>query len=172
MITAILDVVEGVSGLSGVTFRFGSRWLAELVPPPRVVWVPTRDTLEDPTKRCHPKWTDIYARYVGIDAHVWGASYEQCEAVIHNLLTACQANFPGVYRVGGVVWIEAGQGRFLERGVVGILGLSFGVPVLDKYVTVPTTAEVEAALGVETEQPTATTTVELDYAVIGDKEYG
>lgn len=148
MLAENLAAVE--SYLTGVTFGTGRKALALHDSPPRVVWI----VLDGPIGA--PEWSDddyasAYTRFQGLEAHIWGYSLAQAEAILHNVITAFRVKVGGPGCVFGVAkWAEDANSHC---GWVVVLPIQIKIPVLDKLLVVPPTPSDPA------EQPDAATHV-------------
>lgn len=120
-----------------VTFGIGARYLHLHNAPPRIVWVPTNGGWS-PAAKIEPEYKSIRTREPGFDVHCWGVSYDQCEALLHNLTLACYKSAGTAMDVGAERWLMPGTEEWLTQGEVVILPVSFKVPVLNQYLTLPT----------------------------------
>lgn len=129
---------------SGVTYAFGGRGLAVNNAPPRIVWVPSSDEIAPPSHRVEPPHRSVRTRQGGIEAHVWGISYDQTEAMVHNLISAVATKFSATAGIGTVRWGEAVNEQDAFLGWLAIVPIYFSIPVLDAQITLPTTLDGQA----------------------------
>lgn len=158
ILRANLGVVE--TTVAGVSFYFGKKYLFENSSPPRIVWVPTSDPIgraEAVTAPDYP-YKAVRTRQAMLDAHIWGVSYDQAEAMLHNLVSALAVNFSAVCQIGQAQWLEDGQAAWFTLGWATILPIGFSIPVLDEQIAIPTTPE-EASEQPEPKNTTVVTVV-------------
>ncbi len=134
------------TAMPGVACFFGGRYLHQLDSiPPRIVWVPSSEPFTAASKSVEPPDKSIATRMATVSAHVWGISYDQTEAMLHNLVSMLHKHFQGVSAWGSAEWGEVQNSQDAYLGWLAILPVSFGVPVLDKLMTLPTAPTDESA---------------------------
>lgn len=143
ILTANLQVLEADEGLSGIRFVFSAASTYEHGCPPRIAWVPTTDTW-DTAQPVEPGYRSVKTRNATIEAHLWGANYDQAEAMLHNLVSALHKHFPCVHSIQPAKWLQLAKDPQMGMGWVVVLPIVFEIPVLDVPVdttvfSVPTT---------------------------------
>ncbi len=143
MLPEILAEIDAELTPQGVSTRFGEKYLFENVSPPRLVWVPNVDQIVDPRKQ-DKEYTSIRTRLAEVEGHLWGISYGQAEALLHNFITAVHRKLHGCFTFGSAQWVPAGQRQWIRYGWAVTLPISVEIPVINKYLTLPTDPDVEA----------------------------
>jgi len=100
------------------------------------VWVPTRDVISSRSASIPQAGTvnpitvgrPIYTRKCGVDAHVWGASLNLAEELLHHVLGAIRRYAYGINAPDDVSWE---QPLDLDYGEQCTLSFQLFVPVLD-----------------------------------------
>jgi hypothetical protein len=142
---------------AGVVFGFGAKDLDVHASPPRIVWVPTSVQHQAPEKRTTNP-VAILTRRVQMVAHVWGADYDDTEAMVHNLLVRLRATAWGSIEMLGEEWIQPDN---IDHGHAALVTFALSLPVHKRtYQTVqattlePNTTGATAADGtVEWDEP-------------------
>lgn len=142
MLSQILAIVEAdFDGLDNEpSFLTGAQYLSAQASPPRIVWVPmdepvTQGRLQDDSLAADH--TAVATRESVVEAHVWGASFAQTEALAHCLMTAWRENFTGTGNVNSLRWPAVDEVGWVENGFAAVVQLRVDIPVLDKFVTIP-----------------------------------
>jgi hypothetical protein len=142
MLSAFLDLVEAeFTGLTNApTFEVGDKHLSEHASPPRVVWVPQDEpigpgALKD--ESLATKHTAILTRYATVDATVWGVTFSQAEAIVHNLCTVWRDKTCGCGTVEAIRWPREGEIGWTTHGMSVVVELRVEIPVFDKLITIP-----------------------------------
>jgi len=128
--------------VSGTVFGFGARELDRSAKPPRIVWRLVRGEHEG-TTRPGQNPRPLFNRRLELEAHLWGATYEQAEQLLEDVGRAVHASAVGSYAPLREEWpAEDEDGRVHQhKGVYCVLTLELLVPVTT---TAQTTATVIA----------------------------
>jgi len=144
ILRANLAILE--SKVPGVSFFFGGRHLHQHDSiPPRIVWVPASEPFSVASKSVMPPDKSIATRHGSVSAHIWGVSYDQTEAMLHNLISMTHKHFQGVAEWGAADWGQVVNEQDAYLGWLVMLPISFKIPVLDKLMDLPTTPDEESA---------------------------
>jgi hypothetical protein len=120
---ALQTAVDAV--VSGITWAAGEKSLAKHQGPARVVWVRTRDVYGPAAKsRSNPRGRRGRMSY--IEAHIWGQSEENADAVQQAIALAAVEYAQGSMDVTEAKWVRDAD---LHRGVVCVLELAFAKDV-------------------------------------------
>ena len=146
MASILEQIASAVQVLApGPVYAFGTRALAPAIVLPRVVWVPSRDGF-GATENIGGLPRQLATCTAGIDAHIFGVSVEQVEAV-RNALTAAAFQFASTSLQLDAATGEWTTQRAIEQGwITGgeayVLSLAFATPVLAPDETTVTIAAV------------------------------
>jgi len=134
-------------------FLTGADQLAREGRPPRVVWVPTVETIQGP----HAQGGDgvsnprpLRSRHVVVQAHVWGDDIPACEALANHLVAAIHAECHGAHNEIRADW-QIGQAAANRKGWLYVLEWEIQIPITreaDVFATVtsmPITPQVVPA---------------------------
>jgi len=126
------------------TFHLGDKYLSDHASPPRVVWVPK----DEPTapgqlnsESLSQQYKAILTRKSTVEAHVWGASFSQTEAIVHCLCTVWRDLFRGCGNVDSIRWPEKDEVGWMAKGHVAIVQAHVDIPVMDQLVDIPDAAD-------------------------------
>jgi hypothetical protein len=136
---ALLDAFERLKELlPGVPHYFGAEHLAEHVNPPRVVWVPSRDTVEH-AKRTARNPKNVLTRAAGADLWIWAISgdgsdrlenHRATEQLLNDVLALLYQEFSGSLAVNSVEWGRWQEGAWLNFGGSCVLPIQIDVPIV------------------------------------------
>ena len=106
----------------------GEKHVFENGAPPRLVWVPGRDSF-GPAEKGGTAPRQLRTRIARFDVHVWGADFEATEALVNDTIAAIYLMTRGSFELSEGEWVTAGE--LLAFGAVCILGVSFKIPVTE-----------------------------------------
>jgi hypothetical protein len=144
-----------VFGAVTVTSIIGEQGIAESTTPPKLVWVPTRDTFGPPNVLGpHPQGRSVRTRRAGIDLHVWAAAVTPtpgidqaaanltaAERMLNDILYAIDQELRVGTAADGSIWWGHGckyslqsatwqtKGTLLQNGCECIAELVFDLPI-------------------------------------------
>jgi hypothetical protein len=121
---------------SKITFGFGARELDRAATPPRVVWRIVRAEHQGtPRPGLNPR--PLFERIVELEAHLWGESFEQTEAMLEDAARAMHRAAVGSFRPLREEWpAEDDNDRaHQKRGAYCLLTFEVLVPVTDLPLT-------------------------------------
>ena len=133
----------------------GERYLGENATPPRVVWVPTRDTFGPPMPGVGTEGTKqvmtVWAEY---DVHCWGASIDEARELMLEVLLAGYHNTGRTYfSAPGSTWLTDGQ--IANNGVVAVLNVKMALGVADRPSTLARVIVVKGDVRTSDTEPEA-----------------
>lgn len=137
MLAEILAYIE--AQLTGITCSTGANSIPEKAMPPRLVWVPTADTIGPKDGSGDTETlTAVLTREATVEAHIWGVSHAQAEAMLHNVLSAFVrvASIPNL-KFGQAKWVDAEAMHF---GMAVILPITISIPVYSAPITLPSSS--------------------------------
>lgn len=142
MLAQILSLIEAkFSGISNEpAFAMGAKYLHAHGTPPRVIWVPFDEPVKEGQLQDDSlavEYNAIATRSSSLEAHVWGASFAQTEALVHNLITAWRDVLTGCGKVLSVRWPQQGEVGWVENGFSSVVQLNVDIPVMDTFVSIP-----------------------------------
>lgn len=130
-IQGTFDAMKGLLEEAGVTapMQLGARHLSEHAAPPRIVWVPERDTIGAPLRvSTNPR--QLFSSDLTILIHCWGEDHDGAIALRDAFIRAGR-------RLDGVSFKPLGGGFYnpnddawIKLGEVYVLTCSFPLPVL------------------------------------------
>lgn len=141
------------SGPGALTKAVGARALEPERAPPNIVWVPTAETYEGPTKTKYGG--DVQRALLDsertVDVHCWGDSLEAAERLRTLLVWALKQQAGGSVRWSGAKWFTQEEAQWLTRGEMLVVTVGLMMPVLD----FPATTVVVQAVAVDPTGATA-----------------
>lgn len=143
MLSDLVEAFVAELGRPDVQVLVGGKNLAANDQPPRIVIVPTSDSFVPPA---HVGGTPraLYGRQVGFVLHLWGASFEDTEALLLDAVVALRRAVSGpALSLGGADWIGQ-DGELMKHGDACELTCSVTLPVYDQTPMTTTIKSVEA----------------------------
>lgn len=151
-----LSAAVGTSS-APITSILGEQGEGQNDAPPRLVWVPTRDTFGAATRiGPAPQGRSVRARHASVDCHVWGpavipaagvdqaaANLSAAEQILNDLLAAVHEELRGGLAPDGRTWWSRGcayelgaaawqtKGTLMQHGCECIVEITFALPVLE-----------------------------------------
>lgn len=128
-LSAIIAELEAAvtARVAGVQYLTGARHLAAAGVPPRIVWIPLRETVDLGKARSALPAATLMARMVVVGAHLWGETFDSTEALLCALLASAHESARGSFDPGSVEWVTDSH---TDRGFAVTVELAFSVPVL------------------------------------------
>lgn len=124
---------------TGLTHALSTRESAEHASPPRVLWVPSRDTF-GPGRKTSATDTHVASCDAAVVIEVWGADVEAVEDLREQLLSAIYTEGHGAFTISGGQWVaEPGA---VSLGEKYFLAVSFKFP--QRLRPTPTTVTIAA----------------------------
>ena len=124
-------VNAGRAGDAQLPVLIGERDLASHGTPPRVVWVPTRDTFGPPVPGVGAVTVQqVMTLYAEYDVHCWGASIDDARALMVEVVLAgfrCAGRY---FAATGAQWVIEGEVEHL--GAVAVLAVKLAMGVSDR----------------------------------------
>jgi hypothetical protein len=111
-------------------YLVGAQELANQTTPPRIIWVPTTETIQGP----HAQGGDgvrnprpLRTRHAQVQAHIWGADIPACEALAGHLVAAIHDVCHGVHDEISADW-TVGQTAVARLGWLYVLAWEVQIP--------------------------------------------
>lgn len=105
LLTQALTEAQGyMADVTGLAWGFGRLEDARRAAPPRIVWVPQQAPSYGTPQAVGGHQRALYKRTVRVEAHVWGATYEQAEQLVYRLAQALRKTALTSYHPLGESW--------------------------------------------------------------------
>lgn len=137
------ELGNAITTPTGVSFGFGASELDRHGAPPRVVWRLARGEHEGTTRPgLNPR--PLFNRRLEIEAHLWGSTHEQTEALLEAVARAVQKAAAGSFAPLREEWPNEEEDRRsqIRKGHYCILTFQALVPVTSAMQTTATVATV------------------------------
>lgn len=144
---SLIDFCEAVNARlpSNVTKAIGKAGVHEHGIFPRVVWVPVSGSFRGPQASHIPR--QRATRSLRLDAHLWGASIRDTEALLDAVVLAAHFCARGSITFGTEEWEDQDGGAIMSAGVCVIVSMTVLLPVVEPTPTTATVTAVPTATG-------------------------
>lgn len=117
---------------AGITapMYLGARHLVELAAPPRIVWVPTTDTIGSP-KNLGMNPRHLYTSELGVAVHCWGDSFDTALELRDAFVRAARRYAHALFVIAGGGFYNPAEDAWIKLGEVYVLQCSFPLPITD-----------------------------------------
>lgn len=144
----IFDDLLALLTSAGVTapMHLGARHLVELAAPPRIVWVPTTDTIGAP-KNLGMNPRHLFTSDLGIAVHCWGESFDAALELRDAFVRAARRYAHALFTISGGGFYNPAEDAWIKLGEVYVLQCSFPLPITDSPASAVATPETLEAAG-------------------------
>lgn len=129
-----LTLIGGAAPDKPFTHVFGRRYLMASASHPRIIWVPSQDRFDDGVSQAFPGpggriAKSRHTRKAGCDLYIHGASTDQVELALNEILVYFSQHFNTSYEVYSGRWKNEDD-SWSADGEAYVLSVAFAIPVL------------------------------------------
>lgn len=143
-IQGTFDAMKALLEQAGVTapMFLGARHLLEHGAPPRIVWVPTQDTIGAPLYiGTHP--VRLFDSQLGIAVHCWGETFDEAIALRDAFVRASRLLQGAAFEITGGGFYNPNDDGWIKLGEVYALSCSVPLPIFEEPLSDAKTARIE-----------------------------